>query len=148
MDSSRWSRWNDILDTNIERGSGRTGKWTAVEDIKLKDALQTHGGQDWCLMAWLVRVERTCSVVPDGVLTWIPISTRQRHVRVDGQQTRTKSERMRYKHMVARTGLKLPQRFWVERKNSVGEDGVRIWIQTSTGEMDVKVNGHKRKSTS
>jgi hypothetical protein len=49
-----WNRWNDVLDTNIERGSGRKGKWTAVEDIKLKDAVETHGGKNWGAIATLV----------------------------------------------------------------------------------------------
>jgi hypothetical protein len=38
---------NDVLDPSIYGASGRkgkwTGKWTAVEDSKLKDAVQTHG---------------------------------------------------------------------------------------------------------
>jgi hypothetical protein len=33
---------------------GRTGKWTAVEDVKLKDAGQTHGGKDWGAITALV----------------------------------------------------------------------------------------------
>jgi myb proto-oncogene protein len=35
------------LDPNIDRASGRRGRWTVVEDNKLKDALKTHGDKDW-----------------------------------------------------------------------------------------------------
>jgi hypothetical protein len=52
--SQCWSRWTEVLDPNIDRASGRTGKWTAVEDSKLKDAVQTHGGRNWAAIASLV----------------------------------------------------------------------------------------------
>jgi hypothetical protein len=48
------NRWNDVLDPNIDRGSGRKGKWTAVEDIMLQDAVQMHGGKNWEIIAALV----------------------------------------------------------------------------------------------
>jgi hypothetical protein len=44
----------NVLDPNLLRANGRTGKWTKDEDSKLKDALQTHGGKDWVAMAALV----------------------------------------------------------------------------------------------
>jgi hypothetical protein len=47
-------RWNDVLDPNIDGASGRTGKWTAVEDIKLKDAVQTRGDKEWVAVASMV----------------------------------------------------------------------------------------------
>jgi hypothetical protein len=34
------------LDPSIGRESGRSSNWTAVEDSKLKDAVQTHGGNN------------------------------------------------------------------------------------------------------
>jgi hypothetical protein len=40
-------RWQKTLDPSIGRASGRTGKWTAVEDTKRKDAVQMHGGKNW-----------------------------------------------------------------------------------------------------
>jgi hypothetical protein len=49
-----WHRWNDVLDPNIGRASGRKGKWTAVEDSKLKGAVQTHGDKDWVAISLLV----------------------------------------------------------------------------------------------
>jgi hypothetical protein len=49
-----WQRWNDVLDPSIGRASGRKGKWTAVEDSKLKDAVQTHGDKDWVAISLLV----------------------------------------------------------------------------------------------
>jgi hypothetical protein len=48
------SRWNDTLDPNIDRPSGRKGKWTEDEDSKLKDAVQTHGDKDWVAICALV----------------------------------------------------------------------------------------------
>jgi hypothetical protein len=47
-------RWHDALDPSIDRANGRTGKWTAVEDSKLKDAVQTHGGKDWVGISALI----------------------------------------------------------------------------------------------
>jgi hypothetical protein len=48
-------RWRDVLDPSINRTPpGRTGKWTAVEDSKLNDAVQMHGGKDWAGIAALV----------------------------------------------------------------------------------------------
>jgi hypothetical protein len=48
------SRWRKVLDTNIDGASGRTGKWTAAEDSKLQDAVQTYGGKNWSAIAALV----------------------------------------------------------------------------------------------
>jgi hypothetical protein len=47
-------RWQRAFNPNIERSNGRTGKWAEDEDIKLKDAVQMHGGQDWPAIAALV----------------------------------------------------------------------------------------------
>jgi hypothetical protein len=47
-------RWHDVLDPIIDRASGRTGKWTAVEDSKLKNAVQTYGGMNWGAITALV----------------------------------------------------------------------------------------------
>jgi myb proto-oncogene protein len=46
----------------LNRANGRTGKWTADEDSKLKDAVQRHGGKDWAEISALVpgRVESQC----------------------------------------------------------------------------------------
>jgi myb proto-oncogene protein len=40
----------------------RAGKWTADEDIKLKDAVHTHGGKNWNAIAMLVpsRTKKQC----------------------------------------------------------------------------------------
>jgi hypothetical protein len=64
-------RWHDALDLNIDRVSGRTGKWTAVENIKLKDAVQTHGGENWETIAALVpgRTKLQCSSRWQTILT-------------------------------------------------------------------------------
>jgi hypothetical protein len=47
-------RWKYILDCGIDRANGRKGKWTAVEDSKLQDAVQTHGAKNWVAIAELV----------------------------------------------------------------------------------------------
>jgi hypothetical protein len=48
------NRWQDALDSRIDWANGRTGKWTALEDSKLKDAVQTHGAKNWKEIAVLV----------------------------------------------------------------------------------------------
>jgi hypothetical protein len=35
------------LDPSIALAAGRTGKWAEDEDIKLKNAVQMHGGKNW-----------------------------------------------------------------------------------------------------
>jgi hypothetical protein len=55
-------RWQNILDPSIDRANGRTGMWTAVEDSKLKDAVQTHGTKNWGVICALVpgRTKQQC----------------------------------------------------------------------------------------
>jgi hypothetical protein len=55
--------FNDAFDTSIDWTNERMGKWTAVEDSKLKDAVQTHGGKNWSSIAKLVpgRTRNQCS---------------------------------------------------------------------------------------
>jgi hypothetical protein len=48
------NRWHDALNPSIDRTNGRTGKWTADEDKKLKDAVLAHGGENWEAIAALV----------------------------------------------------------------------------------------------
>jgi general stress protein YciG len=57
------SRWHDVLDPRISGAGGRTGRWTAIEDSKLKDAVETHGDNDWVVISALVpgRTKRQCS---------------------------------------------------------------------------------------
>jgi hypothetical protein len=56
------NRWCGILDPNIGQASGHMGKWTASEDIQLKDAVQTQGDKDWVAISTLVpsRTKRQC----------------------------------------------------------------------------------------
>jgi hypothetical protein len=56
------SRWHDVLLPSIDRVNMRTGTWAEEEDIKLKDAVLTHGGNNWGAIAALVpgRVKRLC----------------------------------------------------------------------------------------
>jgi hypothetical protein len=55
-------RWRDALDPNIILASGSKGKWTADEDSKLKDAMQTHGHNNWVAVSVLVpgRTHKQC----------------------------------------------------------------------------------------
>jgi hypothetical protein len=58
-------RWKDTLMPNINQANARTGKYTAVEDIKLKDAIQTYGIKNWVQLQRWFRVERKHSVGAD-----------------------------------------------------------------------------------
>ncbi len=42
------------MDLDIDGASGRKGSWTADEDRKLKDAVQTHGGKNWAVITALI----------------------------------------------------------------------------------------------
>jgi hypothetical protein len=56
------NRWHDLLDPSIDLTAGRKGKWARDEDIKLKAAVQTHGGKSWDEIAALVqgRTRKQC----------------------------------------------------------------------------------------
>jgi hypothetical protein len=47
-------RWHDAFNPSIDQANGRTGKWAEEEDNNLKDAVQTHGDNDWGAIAALV----------------------------------------------------------------------------------------------
>jgi hypothetical protein len=49
-----WSRWHRVLDPGISRVSIRKSYWTAAEDSKLKDAMQTRSDKDWAAVTELV----------------------------------------------------------------------------------------------
>jgi uncharacterized protein (DUF2237 family) len=55
-------RWHNALDPSIALTAGSTGAWTEDEDLKLKAAVQTHGGKNWNKIAALVpgRTKRQC----------------------------------------------------------------------------------------
>jgi hypothetical protein len=50
------------LNRSIDRTTAHTGKWKEDEDIKLKNAVQEHGGKDWVAIAVLVpgRTTKQC----------------------------------------------------------------------------------------
>jgi hypothetical protein len=48
------SRWHNTLNLSIALAAGREGKWAEDEDIKLKDAVQMHGGMNWGAITALV----------------------------------------------------------------------------------------------
>jgi hypothetical protein len=64
------NRWNHCLDTNIDPTTARSGKWTVDEEKKLRDALQTHGGNNWEPIAALVpgRTKMQCRAKWHGTL--------------------------------------------------------------------------------
>jgi hypothetical protein len=80
----------------------RTGRWTADEDSKLKDALQKHGDNNWGSIAELVLVEGVQSNGGEGTV-WIPASTRRLDVRIDEEKG------MQYKPTTVRSGMRLPR---------------------------------------
>jgi hypothetical protein len=45
------NRWDNSLNPSIALTAGRTGNWEEYEDIKLKGAVQKHGGKDWAAIA-------------------------------------------------------------------------------------------------
>jgi hypothetical protein len=47
-------RWHDTLVSNIDPATARRGNWTADEDKTLKNALRTHGGNNWEVITALV----------------------------------------------------------------------------------------------
>jgi hypothetical protein len=47
-------RWNDTLKPSFDPAMARTGKWTADEDKKLKDAVPAQGAKNWNDIALLV----------------------------------------------------------------------------------------------
>jgi myb proto-oncogene protein len=65
------SMWTDILGCDIDPAKARKGKWTALEDRKLKDAVPTHGGKNWQAIAALVsgRTKTQCRSRCNGVLS-------------------------------------------------------------------------------
>jgi myb proto-oncogene protein len=48
------NRWHEVLVSNIDPATARTGKWTADEDTKLKDAVLARGCKNWKAIAALV----------------------------------------------------------------------------------------------
>jgi hypothetical protein len=79
-------RWKGVLDPSIDRANGSTGKWSVDKDVKLKDAVQTHGGKNWGPIAALVpgrTITTRVSVTKDKIMSWIPASTRRVDIRVN-----------------------------------------------------------------
>jgi hypothetical protein len=56
------SRWQNAVDPRIDHTAPRTGRWTADEDNKLKEAAAKYGGQNWDAVAESVpsRSTRQC----------------------------------------------------------------------------------------
>jgi hypothetical protein len=48
------SRWHDVLKHSIDLATGPSGMWAIEEDSKLKDAVQTHGSNDWAVIAAVI----------------------------------------------------------------------------------------------
>jgi hypothetical protein len=75
-----WHRWKNGLDPSIDRVNGRTGKWAEDEDSKLKEAVQTHGGKNWCGIAALVpsRTRNQCRNRWNKHIALIVVQSRER----------------------------------------------------------------------
>jgi flavin-binding protein dodecin len=72
------------LDPNIALTGGSKGKWTAAEDSKLKDAVQTHGDMDWGVISAVVPGRAIVSVTVDGRKSWDRTSAARVDARVNG----------------------------------------------------------------
>jgi hypothetical protein len=57
-----YDRWRDVLDCSVDPAIGRKDSWTEDEYLKLKAAVQTHGGKNWNKIAAMVpgRTKRQC----------------------------------------------------------------------------------------
>jgi hypothetical protein len=61
------NRYYFDLDPKINRSSGRTGKWTADENNKLKKAIKMNNDKSWRVIAALVPGRSKSSVGLDGI---------------------------------------------------------------------------------
>jgi hypothetical protein len=59
-------RWKDVLDPNLGRANGRTGKWAEDEVANLNHTVRTHGDKSWKEVAALVPGRTKNSVAIDG----------------------------------------------------------------------------------
>jgi myb proto-oncogene protein len=117
------SRWKDVLDPSIGRANGRTSNWTAVEDSKLKDAVQTHGGKKWGAISALVpgRTKMQCKNRWHGALNPNSNLTGGRTGKWEEDEDSKLKDAMR-RHG-ARIRSQFPRWFRVEREDSVVTDG-------------------------
>jgi hypothetical protein len=69
-------RWHASLVSKIDPTTARTGKWEEDEDKKLRDAVRTHGGKDWVVIAAQVpgRTKEQCRRRWRDVLVFVPTS--------------------------------------------------------------------------
>jgi hypothetical protein len=86
-----YKRWHDALDPDINQSNGRTGKGTVDEDSKLTGAIQVQVAKIRSKLPRSFWVERKNRVGRDGLLSWIPASTRQLNVRVIRQEMKSSS---------------------------------------------------------
>jgi hypothetical protein len=70
----------------LDRANGRRGAWIEEEEIKLKYAVQTHGGKDWVAIATLVPGRTKIQCFKDGTMPSIAASTGGMDVGVHGQK--------------------------------------------------------------
>jgi hypothetical protein len=54
----------------FDRASGRKGKWTADEDSKQQDAVQTHDGENWGAATALVPGRTECTYKLKDAASW------------------------------------------------------------------------------
>jgi myb proto-oncogene protein len=117
-------RWKNGLNPSIDRTTRRTGKWTAVEDIKLKDAVQMHGAKNWKEIAVLVpgRTRNQC------IHRWNDVLDPSIDRATERMGKWAEDEDSKLKDAVQMHGDKdwvaVACSFLVERKCSVGADGM------------------------
>jgi hypothetical protein len=114
---------NDTLIPTIDPTTARTGKWTADEDIKLKDAVQTYSGKNWVAIAVLVP-GRTRLQCHNRWHTSLVYSIDQVTGR-KGQWTADEDSKLKdaVETHCTRIGVQYPRWYPVDRKNGVGADG-------------------------
>jgi hypothetical protein len=110
---------------SITLTAGSKGKWTAIEDSQLKDAVQTHGDKDWsaisalvpgrtkvqCLSRWHTNLNPSIARTPPGRL---------------GKWTEDEDSELKdaVQSTVGRIGPQSPLWFLIEREISVIADGI------------------------
>jgi hypothetical protein len=89
-----WDKWHMVLNAKKNYTTTRAGSWTTEEDVKLKDAVEKHNGEDWDAISVLVFGPIENTVPPQmGSETWTQVASQSRRkntvppMRRDGYKT-------------------------------------------------------------
>jgi hypothetical protein len=116
-------RWRNVFDPSIALTAGNTGTWAEDEDLKLKAAVQTHGGKNWNKIAAMVpgRTKSQCHI------RWYDALDPSIALTTGRTGAWTEDEDLKLKYSVQMHGGKdwaaIAAMVQVERKSSVGIDG-------------------------